>query len=58
MKLVSYAAANEDYRLSCGTKEGVHAFRATLALVEGLDVTDEKIMYPMNVTVKNIFYFW
>lgn len=58
MKLVSYAAANEDYRLTCQTKEGIHAFKSSLALVEGLDVADESIMYPMNVSVKNILYFW
>jgi diacylglycerol O-acyltransferase-1 len=58
MKLVSYAAANQDYRLSCRTKDGVFAFKASLALVEGLDIVDENITYPDNVTVNNIFYFW
>jgi diacylglycerol O-acyltransferase-1 len=58
MKLISYAAANEDYRLSCQTKDGIHSLKATLALVEGLDPADENIIYPMNVSINNIFYFW
>ncbi|GKY96977.1 hypothetical protein MPSEU_000656600 [Mayamaea pseudoterrestris] len=58
MKLVSYAAANEDYRLSCRTKEGARSLKASLALVESLDAADENIVYPQNVTMRNIFYFW
>lgn len=50
MKLLSYAHANQDYR--------INDYQAGLALIEGLDLEDENIQYPENVTLKNIFYFW
>ena len=54
MKILSYALANEDYR----NRRDVDAHKATLALIENLDGDDEDIMYPRNVTLPNIFYFW
>jgi diacylglycerol O-acyltransferase-1 len=57
MKLISYIHANEDYRLSSRQKD-VDSHTATLALVENLDPTDEHILYPQNVTLRNMFYYW
>jgi len=58
MKLLSYVHANEDYRLSCSSKEGLDTCKATLALVENLDREDADIVYPQNVTLGNMVYFW
>ena len=58
MKLISYMHANEDYRLSCQSKEGLEVCKATMALVENLDAGDAKIVYPENVTLGNMVYFW
>lgn len=51
MKLVSYMRANEDYRLSGPTESG-------LSLVQNLDLEEEDMMYPQNVTISNLLYFW
>lgn len=51
MKLVSYVRANEDYRLSGPTESG-------LSLVQNLDLDEEELVYPQNVTVSNLLYFW
>lgn len=53
MKLISYIQANEDYRIS-----GPEIYHAALALVENLDPEDVNIVYPRNVTLGNILYFW
>lgn len=45
MKLISYALANQDYRLSANSKEG-DSHQATLALIENLDSNDLDIQYP------------
>jgi len=52
MKLISYVHANYDYRRNLATH------KATLALVKDLDEEGLKISYPMNITLKNIYYFW
>ena len=52
MKLISYAHANSDYRTS------PESHTATLALLKDLDAGSADIAYPMNVTLRNIFYFW
>lgn len=57
MKLVSYMHANEDYRASTKNRD-VDPHKATLAMVENLDIGDENITYPTNVTLNNILYFW
>ena len=51
MKLVSYMRANEDYRLSGPSESG-------LSLVQDLDLDEEEITYPKNVTMSNLLYFW
>eukprot|EP00934_Nitzschia_sp_Nitz4_P005227 Nitzschia sp. Nitz4//scaffold3_size479765//359709//362095//NITZ4_000149-RA/size479765-augustus-gene-1.619-mRNA-1//-1//CDS//3329550905//5217//frame0 len=58
LKLLSYAHANQDYRLSKfkHTKENQHSSLA--AIVENLDRFDTEIDYPTNVTLGNIYYFW
>jgi hypothetical protein len=58
MKLLSYAHANEDYRLNSASPSGRDVIRASLALVENLDPNEANIMYPENVTIGNMFYFW
>ena len=55
MKLFSYAQANEDYRLTQGHADAVHAPRK---MVADLDLAEATIVYPENVTVYNILYFW
>jgi diacylglycerol O-acyltransferase-1 len=45
MKLISYALANQDYRLSANSEEG-DSHQATLALIENLDSNDLDIQYP------------
>jgi diacylglycerol O-acyltransferase-1 len=57
MKLIAYIRANEDYRLS-SRRADVDSHTATLALVENLDPGDEHILYPQNVTLRNMFYYW
>jgi diacylglycerol O-acyltransferase-1 len=53
MKLLSYALANEDYRLSSDDSA------ATLeALVKDLDDDAAAVTYPSNVTLPNLYYFW
>ena len=52
MKLISYNHANNDYRQNLATH------KATLALVKDLDEAGMEITYPMNITLKNIFYYW
>ena len=53
MKLLSYALANEDYRLSAEDSA------ATLvALVKDLDDDAATVTYPSNVTLTNLYYFW
>ena len=52
MKLISYVHANNDYRQNLATH------KATLALVKDLDEEGRQISYPMNITLKNIYYFW
>ena len=52
MKLVSYMRANEDYRLSSSTAE------SGLSLVQNLDINEENLQYPQNVTLSNLLYFW
>jgi diacylglycerol O-acyltransferase-1 len=51
MKLVSYAQANEDYRLSANKD-------SALFLVENLDLEEEELRYPQNITLRNMLYFW
>jgi diacylglycerol O-acyltransferase 1 len=52
MKLLSYALANEDYRMS---KDSA----ATLeALVKDLDPGVLNTTYPSNITLSNLYYFW
>jgi len=58
MKLLSYAHANQDYRLSSRKKENEVQHQNTLALIESLDQEDMGIEYPENVTLGNIYYFW
>jgi len=58
MKLVSYAHANEDYRILATSKAEIDAYKASLALVSDLDTHDMEITYPDNVTVGNMLYFW
>ena len=52
LKLVSYVHANSDYR------RNLDAHKATLALVKDLDEEGLEIVYPHNITLKNIYYFW
>ncbi|KAK1734597.1 diacylglycerol O-acyltransferase [Skeletonema marinoi] len=52
MKFISYNHANSDYRQNLATH------KATLALVKDLDEEGLQISYPMNITLKNIYYFW
>jgi len=52
MKLISYVHANNDYHQNLATH------KATLALVKDLDEEGLNISYPMNITLKNIYYFW
>jgi diacylglycerol O-acyltransferase-1 len=53
MKLLSYALANEDYRTSTDD------CAATLeALVTDLDKDASDTLYPKNVTLANLYYFW
>lgn len=59
MKLVSYAHANEDYRRAVREHSfDMDTHKAALAMVEHLDYADADIVYPQNITVTNIFYFW
>lgn len=58
MKLLSYALANEDYRLSSRQKADTETQEAALALLGDLDEQDSKISYPENVTMGNMVYFW
>lgn len=46
MKLLSYALANQDYRLSSKKKEGENHHQATLSIIENLDQGDMGIEYP------------
>jgi diacylglycerol O-acyltransferase-1 len=47
MKLISYALANQDYRLSKkGQKKNEDSFQATLAIIDNLDQNDWDIEYP------------
>jgi len=57
MKLISYFSANEDYRHS-SFGDGPASHKATLALVENLDLEDVNIVYPQNITLSNLMYFW
>jgi len=55
MKLISYALANEDYRIMSRKK---HDENTMLALVEDLDTEESDVRYPENITLRNMFYFW
>lgn len=57
MKLLSYAHANQDYRLFSQKDKEAH-YQANLAIIDSLDSNDLKIEYPNNVTMGNIYYFW
>jgi diacylglycerol O-acyltransferase-1 len=48
MKLISYALANQDYRLSANQKDG-DAHQLTLAIIDNLDSDDLDIEYPRYV---------
>ena len=52
LKLISYAHSNYDYR----TSPDSHQLTGTL--VQDLDEGDKNIMYPQNITLGNIYYFW
>ena len=58
LKLLSYAHANQDYRLSSRKKDYEVQHQNTLALIESLDQEDMGIEYPQNITIGNIYYFW
>jgi diacylglycerol O-acyltransferase-1 len=48
MKLISYALANQDYRLTKKRqKKNEDSFQATLAIIDNLDKNDWDIEYPM-----------
>ena len=51
MKLISYALANQDYRLSAKKKDGETHHQATLAIIENLDQDDMGIEYPRYVSI-------
>ena len=57
MKLLSYAHANQDYRLSSSKKEW-DTQQASLAIIDDLDSVDIERSYPENITLGNIYYFW
>jgi len=66
LKLISYVHANHDHRLTmisaaAGKKkndiEGPNNMQQ-LALVKDLDPCDTKLVYPNNVTLSDIYYFW
>jgi len=57
MKLISYACANEDYRLAIKAGD-VHAMEASLSLLSNLEQDEESIVYPQNITISNLYYFW
>jgi diacylglycerol O-acyltransferase-1 len=52
MKLLSYALANQDYRLSSRNKEE-DTHHATLAIIDNLDSNDLDIDYPRYVLFQN-----
>jgi len=52
MKLISYAHANQDYRLADPDRK-----KNALAMVENLDWQEERMVYPRNVTLANLAYF-
>ena len=54
MKLISYVAANEDYR----TNPERDSHKQTIALIQNLDEEEKDISYPQNVTLKNMYYYW
>lgn len=61
MKILSYALANEDYRLTTRTSKHqneVDSHKATVALIDNLDPEDMDMVYPRNVTIGNILYFF
>ena len=53
LKLISYAHANYDYRVTSLDKH-----MATVALVKDLDADGLQIAYPQNITLANIYFFW
>jgi hypothetical protein len=53
MKLISYFHANSDYRVSGPEKTGLSS-----ALVSDVDDRDAKLVYPQNLTLSNLYYFW
>jgi diacylglycerol O-acyltransferase-1 len=70
LKLISYVHANYDHRLtmmssSSSTENNTNNNIGTgpnnmqqLALVKDLDPCDTKLVYPNNVTLSDIYYFW
>lgn len=52
MKLLSYALANQDYRISSKKKDGETHHKATLAIIENLDQDDMGIDYPRYVFLR------
>lgn len=57
MKLISYSCANEDYRLAAKSGD-LQSFEASLALLNNLEPEQEDIVYPENITLGNLYYFW
>ena len=57
MKIISYLHANEDYRLTA-RENNKDARNTDLTMVENLDPKDSDVVYPENVTLRNILYFW
>ena len=58
MKLVSYVCANEDYRLAMRAGDGQASMEASLALLSNLEQEDMDIVYPENISLSNLYYFW
>lgn len=52
LKLISYAHSNYDYRTA------PESYKLTATLVKDLDEGDTNIIYPQNITLANIYYFW
>ena len=63
LKLISYVHANHDHRLTMISTAAAAAVEGPnnmqqLALVKDLDPCDTKLVYPNNVTLSDIYYFW
>jgi diacylglycerol O-acyltransferase-1 len=57
MKLLSYAHANQDYRLFAGKDKETY-YQTNLAIIDNLESSDFNIEYPTNVSLRNIYYYW